>query len=230
VESLEQQLKRANAILHLLIPNVDLNDPELEMKLRSSFQFSPSPLRTPSITANAVIPEEQENGVDDQLESMVKATGDLDLDEQGNFEYHGHSSGLHFIRRMRESLGDVMGPEPKSTPFIKSRPMSNVIDSPRSASDSPMDSLPGSDLPPIAVARELCDIAINDAGALMRFVHYPTFISQMERLYDIPLEQYGNDENMFLPLFYAVLSVATLFAKTDDSGREYGYEAAIQEG
>jgi hypothetical protein len=230
VESLEQQLKRANAILHLLIPNVDLNDPELEMKLRQ-FQFSPSPLRsTPATSINVTIPEEHDSGGCDQLESMVQATGALDLDEQGNFEYHGHSSGLHFLRRMRESLGDVMGPEPKSTPFIKSRPMSTVIDSPRSTGDSPLESLPGSDLPPRAIARELCDIAINDAGALLRIVHYPTFISQMERLYDVSPENYGNDENMFLPLFYAVLAVATLFAKTDSNGQEYGYEAAITEG
>ena len=234
IESLEAQLKRANAILRMILPSADLNDPELEAKLRH-LSFSPSPMRsTPTVLNSVHFTEESENGVDDQLESMVKATGQLDLDEQGNLEYHGHSSGLHFVRRMRESLGDVMGPEPKGQPLFispKSRPMSQVFDSPRSLSESPFDgSLPGSDLPPRDLAREMCDVAINDAGALLRFVHYPTFVKQMENLYDLSPEQYGNEENMFLPLFYSVLSVATLFAKNDGSGLEGGYETAIAEG
>ncbi|KAF2665000.1 hypothetical protein BT63DRAFT_417543 [Microthyrium microscopicum] len=230
VENLENQLKRANAILRLIVPNADLNDPDLENKLRQ-ITFSPSPMQATPSTVNGTLPEEPESTQDDKLESMVQATGQLDLDEQGNFEYHGHSSGLHFVRRMRESLGDVMGPEPRSTPFIKSRPMSQVFDSPRSTSASPRDSQGNSDLPPLEMAREMCDTTINDAGALLRFVHYPSFVKRMERLYETPPEQYGNDENSFLPLFYAVLSVATLFAKDDGSGLEQtGYENAIAEG
>jgi hypothetical protein len=215
----------------LIIPNADLNDPDLEVKLRQ-MAFPPSPMRSsPSGISGAVAEEDVDGGIDDQLESMVRSTGQLDLDEQGNLEYHGHSSGLTFVRRMRESLGDVMGPEGKGTPFVKSRPMSQVFDSPRSHGDSPWDSqLPGSDLPPREVAREMCDVAINDAAALLRFIHYPTFQKQLENLYDVSPEHYTNEENMFLPLLYSALSVATLFQKHDGSGLDTGYETAITEG
>jgi hypothetical protein len=217
------------------MPNADFNDPDLEIKLRH-LSFSPSPIRpTPGRNGVNGTPstDDTDAGMDDHLESMVRSTGQLDLDEQGNLEYHGHSSGLTFVRRMRESLGDVMGPEGKGTPFVKSRPMSQVFDSPRSVTDrdSPWEAqYPYADLPPREVAREMCDVAINDAAALLRFVHYPTFVKQMETLYDMRPENYTNEENMFLPLLYSVLAVATLFGKTDGSGLDAGYEKAISEG
>jgi hypothetical protein len=229
-------------MLKLIVPNADLKDPDLEAKLRqlsfsptpfSPSPFSPSPLRTTATTVNGartqVAPDE---AVDDHLESMVRSTGQLDLDEQGHFEYHGHSSGLSFVRRMRESLGDVMMPEGKGTPFVVSRPMSQVFDSPRSLNDSPWDSVPpGADLPSREVARELCDLAINDAGALLRFVHYPTFVKGLEKIYDTAPEDYGNDENAFLPLLYSVLALGTLFSKKDEEELDTrGYEKAIHEG
>jgi hypothetical protein len=234
VEALENQLKRAGAILRLIIPNADLRDPDLEVKLRHVL-YAQSPVRsTPTLTSESgQHAEDVFPGIDDHLESMVKSTGQLDLDEQGNLEYHGHSSGLSFVRRMREQLGDVMGPEPRSTPFLKSRPMSQVFDSPRSFHDSPpwdMHML-NADLPPREVARVLCDNAINDAASLLRFVHYPTFVKQMEQLYDTQPESYGNDENAFLPLLYSALALGTLFPKKDEEDLDRrGYENAIDEG
>lgn len=173
-----------------------------------------------------------DGGVDSHLESMVRSTGQLDLDEQGNLEYHGHSSGLSFVRRMREQLGDVMGPEGQGTPFVKSRPMSQVFDSPRSTHDSPLDSsLTGPELPPRDVARLLCDNAIHDAASILRVVHYPTFMKQFDSIYDKPPESYSNDDNVFLPLLYATMALGTLFSK-DDNGEldRKGYENAIAEG
>jgi hypothetical protein len=236
VENLEHQLKRATAILRLVLPNANLEDPELEMKLRQ-FTFSPSPVRsTPSAvnggssSSNAF--REEPASIDDSLESMVKSTGQLDLDEQGHLEYHGHSSGLSFVRRMRESLGDVMGPEGKGTPFVATtRPLSQVFDSPRSLTDSPYESsLSVVDLPPKEIALELCEFAINDAGALLRVVHYPTFLKQLDKIYDTPHEQYGNDENMFLPLLFSVLALGTLFGGPGEQTAEVGYEHAINAG
>jgi hypothetical protein len=229
VESLENRLKRAQTILNLILPNADLNDPELEIKVRRNLSLSPSPLRSTPITNNSIGQDDFDNEVDDHLESMVKSTGQLDLDEQGNLEYHGHSSGLSFVRRM-ESLGNVVLAEGKGTPFVKSRPMSQVFDSPRSLSDSPWDfHLPGSDLPPRDVAMEMIDLAVKDVCALFRFVHYPTFLKQVDRMYEIPVENYGNKENTFLPLLYSVLAVATLFRKSGES-LAGGYEVAIHEG
>lgn len=234
IEALEKQLNRATAILRLVLPEADLNDPNLEAKLaQGMFRLPETRPTAPSTNgAHNSTQTAPDGGVDSHLESMVRSTGQLDLDEQGNLEYHGHSSGLSFVRRMREQLGDVMGPEGQGTPFVKSRPMSQVFDSPRSAHDSPYDtSLVGPELPPKDIARLLCDNAIQDAASILRVVHYPTFMKQFDSVYDKPPESYTNEDNVFLPLLYATMSLGTLFSKDEDGELDRkGYENAITEG
>lgn len=158
----------------------------------------------------------------------------MDLDEQGNWDYHGHSSGLSFIRRMREQLGDIMGPDTVSTPFVKSRPRTQILDSPRSNNlDSPSPSSPGfgSDLPPRDVAYQLCANAVNDAAVLLRVLHQPSFWKSFDHMYSMPAENYGNDEYKFLPLLYSVMALGTLFGTDENSClNQSGYEAAIMQG
>ncbi|KAG9870943.1 hypothetical protein KCV05_g23255, partial [Aureobasidium melanogenum] len=173
---------------------------------------------------------------DTNLESMVRAIGQLELDEQGNWDYHGHSSGLSFVRRMREQLGDLLGPESKATPFVKSRPMSQVFDSPRSLNpESPGFSVdgavPGTDLPSKDVARDLCETAITDASVLMRSIHVPTFWASFDRMYNTPYENYTNQDHKFLPLLYSTMSVGCLFGSDEQSPlNQAGYETAIDQG
>jgi hypothetical protein len=220
-----------------------LSDPDLELKLRHHLSsFSPSLRSTPTAQDDRIATPPDQN-LDDNIESMVRATGQLDLDEQGNLEYHGHSSGLSFMSRMRESLGDAfMGPEGKGTPFIKTRPMTApVVDTPRSqsynteAASSPWETtsnMVGNDLPPLETARHLCDMAINQAAILMRCVHWPSFQKQLEHLYEVGPENYGNEENKFLPLVYSLLAFGTLYENgggTGAKGVDDGYEAAIGE-
>jgi hypothetical protein len=165
---------------------------------------------------------------------MVRAVAQLEIDEAGNWDYHGHSSGLSFVRRMREQLGDLMGPDTVATPFVKTRPMSVLLDSPKSAGESPMtgDIAPaGTDLPPKDLAREICHFAVDDATALLRMVHKPSFWESFEHLYSIPPEQYTNEDQKFLPLFHSAMALGHLFAKDEQTGvsRE-GYENGIQKG
>jgi hypothetical protein len=233
IEALEKQLKRASAILRLVIPDADLNDPALESKLQQGLiSRVPLPPAEASVNGTIVTQTATEPCADSQLESMVRSTGQLDLDEQGNLEYHGHSSGLSFVRRMREQWGEVMLPQGQGTPFVKSRPMSQVFDSPRSVNDSPLESSSThTELPPKDVALQLCDTAINDAASILRVIHYPTFLKQVDRLYETPQESYGNEENVFLPLMYAVMALGTLFSKNDNGDLDRkGYENAITEG
>jgi hypothetical protein len=234
IEDLEKQLARAHAILKAVLPGADLSDPTLEAKLQQGLLAVSPSVSSPNNNISNQYPGQ--NGADiptdAQLESMVRSTGQLDLDEQGHLEYHGHSSGLSFVKRMREQLGDMMGPEGRGTPFVKStRPLSQVFDSPRSATDSPWDN--GLELPSKEQARALCDNAIEDAGGLLRVVHYPSFLKQLDDVYEISHDHYSNEENVFLPLLYSVLALGTLFAR-DELGEqdldEKGYESAIAEG
>ena len=224
------------------MPNVDLNDPNLDVALHNGI-FPNAPSTFGQIAANDIRPLVQQTPVerkptadgnkDHQLESMVKATGQLDLDENGYWDYHGHSSGLSFVRRMRESLGDdLMGPEGQATPFIKSRPMSQVLESPSSNHESPFESTASSvDLPAKHCAIQLCGHALNEASPLLKITHQPTFFGLLDRVYDYGAENGGNTEQKFLPLLYAVLAVGCLFANDEGSTLEkYGYENAIDQG
>ena len=169
------------------------------------------------------------------LESMVANTGSLDLDDDGHWDFHGHSSGRVFLRRMRAQFGDLMG-KPGATPFLKHRsfsPRSQLADSPRYSSDTPMDpNLPKTrELPPKHCAQLLCENALDDAGALLRVVHQPTFYIMFHRVYDRPYDEFTDAEHRFLPLLYGVIALGSLFARADQSQLQtFGYENAIDQG
>lgn len=232
-------------MLHILIPNLDLNDPGIDAAVAQGWiPGAPGkghPGAPGGIAAAAATQQPQrpppapnpENKSDTNLESMVRAVAQMDIDEQGHWDYHGHSSGLSFMRRMREQLGDLMGPDTSATPFVKSRPRSLVLDSPRSTIESPSDhpSSPSSDLPPKDMARQFCSNAVDDAAALLKFIHKPTFWKQFERIYSISPDNWGNEDQQFLPLLYSAMALGTLFGKDEHSNlNQVGYENAIQQG
>lgn len=242
VENLEHRVHRAESLLHILIPNLDLNDPGIDAAVAQGWIPGAPGKGNPAAAAAArrqqrqlaQPPPNSESATDANIESMVRAVAQLDIDEAGNWDYHGHSSGLSFVRRMREQLGDLMGPDTVATPFVKSRPMSVVLDSPKSGGESPLTGdlmSAGGDLPPKQLAQEICHFAVDDATALLRIVHKPTFWQSFESLYNTPPEQYTNEDHKFLPLFHSVMALGHLFAKDEQTGvsRE-GYENAIQQG
>lgn len=238
MENLEHRVHRAETLLHILIPNLDLNDPGIDQAVAQGWipgapgKGNPGAAQEESMSGSNSISTEDKKP-DAHLESMVRAVAQLDLDEQGHWDYHGHSSGLSFVRRMREQLGDLIGPDTMPGPF-KTKPIAPVLDSPRSAAESPMGEPSPSistELPPKEMARQLCIYAVNDAAALLRMVHQPTFWNGFDRLYDISSDQYTNEDNSFLPLFFSVLALGSLFGRDDDGiiNRE-GYESAIEQG
>ncbi|KAL5388762.1 hypothetical protein DPSP01_002868 [Paraphaeosphaeria sporulosa] len=239
IEALETQLKRAKTILSLVFPTLDIGDASIDAHLQSGMlpqfpasQPRPQPIPQPRSAPRRDDPARAEDAADSHLESMVKATGNLDLDEDGNWDYHGHSSGLSFMRRIQQEYGDIIGGKAPSASLFKYRPPSQVLDSPSSAHPSPADStvLPaGTDLPPKKIARTLCDSALVDASAMLRVVHLPSFYKSLDRIYDTTPENYGNAENTFLPLLYAVLALGSLFPKANNQELA-GVEGAADEG
>ena len=236
IEALETRLRRAQALLRKHMPEVNLDDPKLDDMVSEPLDITPK--HAPS---NARIKEEQkadapsaENGqmTDHELESMVKTTGSLDLDESGYWDYHGTSSGLVFIRRMREQFGDLMGQaEATASPFIGNSVL--FSDSPRSNIESPTTLAPPNtqDLPSKLCALDLCYGTLHEACSILRFVHQPTFYKNLDRIYDLPVDQWGSEENRFLPLLYTVLAVGSLFSH-DGRGKlmSDGYGNATDRG
>jgi hypothetical protein len=229
--------------LKTFLPEVDFSDPNIDFGVLQPTHPHPKlDVHPPQIQHDPIAEEFEESQCDEieresLLESMVEATGRLDFDDQGHVDYHGHSSGFTFLQRMREQFGTLLGPDTRNAntlQIFRRPPLRSCFDSPKSGSgDSPMYSnLPNTaDLPPRDVANELVDNCIEDACALLRFVHKPTFVRMLNRIYDTPAERYSDDENRFLPLLYVVLAVGTLFEKSEQNNPENAsFESAINEG
>lgn len=226
--------------MHILFPNLDLNNPGIDAAVAQGWIPGAPGKGKPPVGSNVApslapaAPEAADVKSGANLESMVRAVAELDLDESGHWDYHGHSSGFSFVRRMREQLGDIMGPEIFShTTFIKAPRLPHVLDSPRSMPESPSTEFSHSlaELPPKELAKRVCGYAVKDAASLLPVVHKPTFWASFERIYNNPSEQYTNEDHVFLPLFYSAMALGSLFDRGDaNSGYREGYESATTQG
>ncbi|KAJ5215590.1 uncharacterized protein N7498_001997 [Penicillium cinerascens] len=242
VEALEARMHKAEAILRTFLPDINLDDPQLDVhvaeqrlpaqrKKQTPFQ---GPLQGPVVGLGAAPnpsgPTETspEGGEEVLLETMVDNSGCLDRDDRGHWDYHGHTSGIILVRRLRKQLGaaDV----PITRPALG---ITQMLESHKSVLDSPQDGslFPTHDLPPRMVARRLCHNALDDACFLMRFVHEPSFFASLERIYDTPADQFTNEETSFLPLLYIVIAVGCLFSDDGVGTMDLpGYKGAIGQG
>ena len=223
-----------------MFPSIDLKDPNADVAIQQRQQSLEAGSKDASEgPQSGKAPKDSEQGA--QLRSMIESTGQLEIDESGNFDFRGGSSGAVFVRRMREQFGDLLGDD-QGGPFLPSLPPSKTLgsmyDSPRSSSiESPLEAgIPNTiDLPSREVAKALCQNSLNCACALLRFIHQPTFYKMFDRVYDIPPENFGDQENRFLPLLYVVLALGCMFNRPSTSGShdapgQYSYQASISEG
>ena len=169
------------------------------------------------------------------LESMVENTGSLDLDDDGYFDFYGHSSGRAFLKRMRDQFGQLAGISESSRwalPPPKDRQTSVPEESPSSTpSQCSRNLLNTKELPSKDCARLLCENALDDACAVLRFVHQPTFYAMFDRIYGLSIHEMGPEEKRFIPLLYAVLALGALFATADQSHlMTGGFKTALEQG
>ena len=238
IEALEVKLQRAENVLKSVMPGVDLDDASLDLGVPPGFPHYVKQEDQPVAAGHARPRQEDANAQhssdgerDSMLESMVEDTGLLDLDDDGYWDFHGHSSGRAFLRKMREQFGDLMGkPDAPTLPFLTNPSGSS---SPASSMQSPIASrVPNThDLPTRQCARELCEYALDDALAILRFVHQPTFYAMFDRVYDVRSQDLGSEELAFLPLLYSTIALGSLFARAEGSQlMTSGFKNAIEQG
>lgn len=234
IEALETRLQRAETLLRTVFPNIDLKDPNPDVSLKQQ----PSRAAVAQDASAGTLPSEASKASDQgaQLRSMIESTGQLDIDECGNLDFHGGSSAAVFIRRMREQFGDLLGND-QGGPYLPKLPLPRSVgpihDSPRSSIESPLESTMSNtvDLPSRETARILCHNALNCACALLRFVHQPSFYKMFDRIYDVPPENFGDEENRFLPLLYVVLALGCMFNQTSTNDSQVApYKSSTNEG
>ena len=212
-----------------VLPGIDLDDPKFDARGIDQL-IETSRAQKPS----SAPPERQNPDDDGQLQTMVDQTGSLDLDDQGHWHFHGHSSGYAFMRKFKSQFGESLAIDPRLPISRWQRHKPNVLESPKSSMSSPNDSTsPATDLPSREVAIELCRNSIDDCCALMRPLHRPTFFRRLHRLYDTDPDHYTNSDTQFLPLLYIVMALGCLFARTEHENTmldKRGYQEAMEQG
>lgn len=178
---------------------------------------------------------------DEHIETMINKTGQLDLDERGQWEYYGHSSGLSWLRRIRDQFGELSGApfDPtRSTPAQRGRHVGQDFETPLTppgeAERLPFDNIAdkrNTPLPTKEVAQQLCESALDDGSAILNLCYRPGFWKSMDRIYDRSPDQYEVEDRRFLPLLYAALALGTLFDMTEAGELEDGdYTSATHVG
>jgi hypothetical protein len=246
VEALEAKLQRTEALLRKYMPNVDLNDPNLDPLVQREFRNRERTRVKPAQATKVQAPTTSDGGEglstsidaqDAQILSMIETIGQLDLGEAGEWDFHGISSSAVFLRRMKEHFRGMLGTDYR-LPFLPRPPRPPgmfSLDSPRSSAGSQWDvsALPNIyDLPPKERAKTLCYYSLSCATCLLRVVHTPTFYEMLDRLYATPVESWGSEENRFLGLLYSVMALACMYTVPDDisSGRPGTHKMAMEEG
>ncbi|KAL3241155.1 Asg1p RNJ42_03247 [Nakaseomyces bracarensis] len=82
-------------------------------------------------------------------------------------------------------------------------------------------------LPPKPIALQFVKNTWEHCCVLLRFYHRPTFIKQMDDLYETDPHFYTQNQMRFLPLCYSTMAVGALFSKSlihDESNRDHSDE------
>lgn len=225
-----------------MLPDINLDDPNIDPNNPDSITSAIKTEKPMTTLGHARTPKGQpgnqvgsEEEKESMLESMVEDTGTLEIDDDGFWDFHGHSSGRAFLLKMRQQFGDLMGkPEGHAMPFMKSPDHTDtLVNSPAASVTSPMGLRPPNldSLPPKNCAILLCKNALDDTCAVLRFIHHPTFYEMLDRIYDAPRQSLGSHESKFLSLLYSVIALGTLFATGEQSQlMTNGFENAIDQG
>lgn len=231
IEELEARLHKAEALLRITAPDLDLNDPRIstsspEQIMNASRRGTSRDARGVKLATDRILNENSrsadgaDGGDESLLETMMENLGSLDIDDRGYWDYRGHSSSIIFLQRLHNQLGRLIDP---SRSAVEAWPMSQIREGPAQhigpqQASNDISSCPKTcDLPSKECARVLCRGGLQHTCVLLRFVHEPSFWGMFDRIYAIPWDQMGSDDQKFLPLLYIVLAVGCCVADDADT-------------
>lgn len=204
------------------MPDVDLNDPNLDPAVQQEFRMREQ-ARQKAAAASAQKKDQPRPGaLDGQLQSMVSSAGQLDLNESGDYDFHGTSSGSVFFKQMKKHFRTLLGRD-YQIPFMPRPPRPSgvaTLDSPRPAPSTPWAPAPNPsiyDLPPKDRAIALCSESLDNATCLLRIVHKPTFYGMLNSLYETPSDQFATEDRRNLALAYSAMALGCMYNVSDDS-------------
>ncbi|KAI1326027.1 hypothetical protein F5Y16DRAFT_248042 [Xylariaceae sp. FL0255] len=214
IEALENKLCRAEALLRKFMPDVDLNDPDLDPAVQQEFRMREQ-ARQKALTQKKDQLSTATQGA--QLQSMISGVGQIDLDEGGEYNFRGGSSGTVFFKRMKDHFRTLLGRD-YQIPFMPRPPRIFSINSPRSPSDSTWPSSPGPPahgLPSKERALALCAESLDNATCLLRIVHKPSFYQMLDQLYQKPRDDFGVEDSRNLALAFSAMALGCMYNVPD---------------
>ncbi|KAL6900051.1 hypothetical protein GGI43DRAFT_423177 [Trichoderma evansii] len=217
VEAIETRLERAERLLRILEPSLDLNDLYLSTN-------------KPERIAAMLRQQTPDSDTNTRQNAAADDTIDDSLLWARQWNYNGQSSTTIFMQRLQNQFGNLIAPIPtrsrsKLVEQILGEPLSDIGKSQSSIHSSPASV--NCDLPPESRARQLCQLSFDEACICYHFVHKPSFWTLFDQIYATTWDNYGAEERVFLPLFYAVLSVGCLFSSTEHTTTN---ESAVMQG
>lgn len=202
------------------MPDVDLNDPNLDPAVQQEFRMREQARQKAAVTQKK---DQAKSGASEgQLQSMISSAGQLDLNESGDYDFHGTSSGSVFFKQMKKHFRTLLGRD-YQIPFMPRPPRPSgvtTLDSPRPTPSSPWATTPSPsihNLPPKERAVALCSESIDNATCLLRIVHKPTFYSMLDSLYETPSDHFGTEDKRNLALAYSAMALGCMYNVSDDS-------------
>ncbi|KAI0199958.1 fungal-specific transcription factor domain-containing protein [Astrocystis sublimbata] len=218
IEALENKLSRAEALLRKFMPDVDLNDPNLDPSVQQEFRMREQARQKAAAAQKK--DQAKSSTTENQLQSMITGAGQLDLNEIGDYDFHGTSSGSVFFKQMKKHFRTLLGRD-YQIPFMPRPPRPSgvtALDSP-SSRGSPWGGTPGPsirNLPPKTRAIALCTESLDNATCLLRIVHKPSFYEMLHNLYDNPSDEMGTEEKRNLALLYSAMALGCMYDVADD--------------
>ncbi|KAI0180830.1 hypothetical protein GGR52DRAFT_577567 [Hypoxylon sp. FL1284] len=215
IEALENKLLRAETLLRKFMPDVDLNDPTLDPAVQQEFRIREQARMRAATTKGKH--SSSSSSLDAQLHSMIERVNNLDLDEKGDYDFQGNSSGSAFFKRMKEHFRSLLGRD-YQIPFLPRPPRPAGMAAfdyphPPSVSRAPPNQVPSVyTLPPKPRALALCSESLHNATCLLRIVHIPTFYKMLDGLYAMSADMLDREDNRrSLALAYSVMALGCMY-------------------
>lgn len=217
---LEARYERLKTLLSTICPHANLDDPDWESDAESGEERQergcPSAVEQKANRARKTDhnPQSGCGESDTLLDTMIEATGRLEIDNQGRHEYYDRFAGVTFFRRLQEQCGLLLGGQ---LPNSHDMPSLALLETPEATKASQRQRLAivadvVEILPPREAAWNLISIGLVDGCCLTRFVHRPDFDRGFDRVYNLDLECYNDDDLKFLPLLHIMLAIGVLFS------------------
>ncbi|KAG4430084.1 hypothetical protein IFR05_014429 [Cadophora sp. M221] len=214
VEELEKKIERLQYALVQFVPGINI---KRVLASDHASQTLPTVIEPPISKHRTDRPSRSPSKDQELLDTMIRATGRLDIDGMGRCDYHGDFSGLAFLDRISDRCCQLLNRDTE-------KEISSKLFPPRGYSPSsvepemPQESSRHVELPPKTVASYLTTIAIGDACSLLRFVHKPSFDKRLERIYEIEPDNYSREDKDFMSLLYVTLALGELYAGKPTEG------------